>query len=430
MSKNAYDSDSSGDDESVYEETNVLLGYASTEPVDDPISHFGGIPTWISEDESPSATLVKCKVCNDLMVLLLQLHSDIPEKFPGHERRLYVFTCKRKACRRKIGSVRGIRATRVAKGTAVRNAKPAKVEGTQESAVAAPRSNLGDEIFGVTTSRTASQAGNPFSTTNSSSGPINPFSSSSTSSLAAKSPQPPTPDPSSLNTSFADVLRISTPESTSNSTSEPKSNIASTYEPWPPQSSFLDPYPQFYLDADYETLSPESSPTLPPNISASMDIDTTESAAGGAADDADLFESSVDKTFQAFARRMEQNPEQVLRYEFGGSPVLYRKNDAIGQVFSSSLSIGGKAQVIGPEAPARVPKCENCQSARLFECQLTPHAITVLEENEEGLEGMDWGSIIMVVCSKDCVPQGIDEGKTGFVEEWIGVQWEELLEKR
>jgi hypothetical protein len=40
-----YDSDSSGlEDAGDYTETGVLLGYASTEPTDDTISHLGGWP--------------------------------------------------------------------------------------------------------------------------------------------------------------------------------------------------------------------------------------------------------------------------------------------------------------------------------------------------------------------------------------------------
>jgi pre-rRNA-processing protein TSR4 len=38
-----YDSDSSLDD-APYSETNVLLGYATTDPTDDAISHLGGTP--------------------------------------------------------------------------------------------------------------------------------------------------------------------------------------------------------------------------------------------------------------------------------------------------------------------------------------------------------------------------------------------------
>jgi hypothetical protein len=39
-----YDSDSSGGENDEYTETNVLLGYASKEPLDDTISQLGGRP--------------------------------------------------------------------------------------------------------------------------------------------------------------------------------------------------------------------------------------------------------------------------------------------------------------------------------------------------------------------------------------------------
>ena len=39
-----YDSESSDDDGNDYTETNVLLGYASTEATGDAISHLGGAP--------------------------------------------------------------------------------------------------------------------------------------------------------------------------------------------------------------------------------------------------------------------------------------------------------------------------------------------------------------------------------------------------
>jgi pre-rRNA-processing protein TSR4 len=39
-----YDSDSSGGEDGTYTETNVLLGYSSTEPTDDPVNQLGGHP--------------------------------------------------------------------------------------------------------------------------------------------------------------------------------------------------------------------------------------------------------------------------------------------------------------------------------------------------------------------------------------------------
>ena len=141
-----------------------------------------------------------------------------------------------------------------------------------------------------------------------------------------------------------------------------------------------------------------------------------------------LFESSMDKQFQKFADRMAQNPEQIIRYELGGTPLLYSTTDSVGKLLSPPNS-GAKVSV-GSGGASRIPRCGNCGGERIFEVQLTPHAITVLEEQELSLEGMEWGTIIMGVCGKDCVPRGVEEGSVGYAEEWVGVQWEESLEKK
>lgn len=77
-----------------------------------------------------------------------------------------------------------------------------------------------------------------------------------------------------------------------------------------------------------------------------------------------------------------------------------------------------------------MPRCQNCGADRVFEVQLTPHAITELEAEEMSIDGMEWGTIIMAVCSKDCKPSDVEEGEVGYVEEWVGVQWEEVAPKK
>src|SRR5712664_2393284 len=67
--------------------------------------------TWLDE-KTPPGNFANCKACGKPMLLLLQLHGDLPEYFPNDERRLYIFGCPRKACSRKAGSVRAIRAVR------------------------------------------------------------------------------------------------------------------------------------------------------------------------------------------------------------------------------------------------------------------------------------------------------------------------------
>ena len=346
------------------------------------------------------------------MVLLLQLNGELPEKFPNHERRLYVFACRKASCRRKAGTVRVLRGVRVWKDEAV--SKPAVKEMGTKTQEAEPEKKepapaLGDALFGGSSLLGGSSA-NPFSTNanpfSTSSGPANPFGSSSTggnpfSSQSAASAEPPKPtEPEkeaeeSLPKTFAQTLSLNAPPK------EPPPPA----EPWPAADALPQAYPILYLaDADFETLDP--TPTKIPENARMEDADAAEPSGL----DREAFESSMDSTFQKFADRMSQNPEQVIRYEYGGTPLLYSKTDEIGEKLAKST----------------MPGCSNCGGRRTFEVQLTPHAITELEADDMSLDGMEWGTIIVGVCERDCAPSSSETGQAGYVEEWAGVQWEEL----
>lgn len=324
----------------------------------------------------------------------------MPDKFPGHERRVYLFGCRKRGCRRKEGSIRGIRSTRITK-TSSQPKAPAQQSPPAEEAPKPKQTNMGESLFGVKPTQSSqnanpfsvaagSAAANPFSAPNQANA-VNPFATAS--SLAAKPAQKADPA-EDLPKTFAEKARIA-------SDNDPKSRAtAGPVEPWPETSAFPAPYPSYYIDADKEYLEAESS-AIPSNVR--LDGDDTEGGAGSssAADDKAAFESTMDKTFQRFADRLSQNPEQVLRYDYGGQPLLYSKKDAMGKTWP------------------RVPRCK-CGAERVFELQLTPHAITELEAEDLSLDGMDWGTVILAVCSNDC---------DGNNEEWVGVQWEELAGK-
>ncbi|KAI5361542.1 putative programmed cell death protein [Septoria linicola] len=406
-----YDSDSSAGDDI---ETNVLLGYASKEPTVDDFSQLGGHPIWLDLKTAPDGALAKCKVCNGLMNLLLQLNGDLPDRFAGHERRLYVWACRRKACRRKDGSVRGFRATRQ---TAVKSRPVANPIEKEDKPAAQPPTNLGETLFGVKPNP-GSQA-NPFAAPgSSSSAQANPFATAS--SLAAKLPQKPAePAPTeALPQTFAEKARLASPPPT-----EP-TQPSTPPTPWPEKSSFPEPYPPYYIDADKEYI--DATPdALPQNVR--VDNGEGSSSNSGEKDMKDAFESSMDKTFQKFADRLSQNPEQVLRYEFDGQPLLYSKKDKVGKLLDPPQGKDAKVKTSGS---GRIPRCTNCGAERVFELQLTPHGITELEAEDMSLDGMDWGTILLGVCSKDCQEKGKKEGEVGYVEEWVGVQWEELGTKK
>ncbi|GKZ30423.1 hypothetical protein AbraIFM66950_009068 [Aspergillus brasiliensis] len=436
-----YDSDSSFDDEGDFSETNVLLGYAADEIVEDTISHLGGWPTWLDDATPPPGDFAKCKVCNQPMLLLLELHGDLPNDFPDDERRLYIFSCPRKACNRKPGSIRALRATRKLKIEPQQQPPRQKEEPKpeppkeEEKQPAAPKPDLGASLFGSSTlTGSVSASANPFSSPGAGASPnnTNPFAAPAPSpGLAAKptSSQAPT-----LSESFADKVRISSPSAQQQ---PPKTNLipppeasTSPSTPWPAQSDFPTPYTYFYLDAEYEAMSRPSTPTIPANVT----IDNTEEEGpngGGAGELKDTFESELDKAFIRFSTRLGHNPEQVLRYEFRGSPLLYSHADAVGKrLHDPSKTANPGAKVTTSGGGSRMPRCEYCGSERVFELQLVPHAISVLEEGRDGVglgpkddAGMEWGTIILGVCGKDCGPKEV--GVVGYREEWAGVQWEE-----
>ncbi|KAI0127648.1 programmed cell death protein 2 [Xylariales sp. AK1849] len=408
------DYDSSGGEEAEYTDTNVLLGYASKDADDDTVSRLGGCPDWLDPASPPSAAFAKCKICKDLMVLLLQLNGELPDRFPGHERRLYVFSCKSKSCRRRDGSTRVLRGVRIAPGSKSTTKKKAQIEDRPPpKEEAKSQSNLGETLFGAKTLGSSSHSANPFATSSSSSS--NPFATSSNPfSSPAKSESKPSEVPTegsieesikSLPKSFAETLSLNNHQAEAGPSPPP--------EPWPVEKNLPTPYPISYLaEADYETLDPTPPPIA--QATSRMNVDDASAPSGGK-EDRDVFESSMDADFQKFADRLAQNPEQVIRYEFGGQPLLYSKTDAIGQLLSGSRGM---------------PRCGNCGSSRTFEVQMTPNAIAELESEELGLEGMDWGTVIIGVCESDCQARGVSEGDAGYLEEWVGVQWEELTARR
>ncbi|KAG7109031.1 20S rRNA accumulation protein 4 like [Verticillium longisporum] len=390
----SYDSDSDVDDAKSFTETSVLLGYASKDAGEDSISRLGGSPEWLNPDVAPSASLARCKVCNEMMVLLLQLNGELPEKFPGHDRRLYVFSCRKQACRRKQGSIRAVRGTKISKEAAasaalVKEAKAAE-DARKKAEASKPKNDgpgLGEALFGA---KPGASSANPFASS------ANPFSSNSASASASANPFSSGPS-----NPFASAPAAPKPDA-------PKAEPPKAEEVTPKDSP--KPLPKPY----YEILEPEA-PAVPQNVSMDVD-DATADSGPGSGMDKEVFESSMDAIFQKFADRLAQNPDQSIRYEFGGQPLIYSKKDAVGKVLTAAAAVGRSG----------MPGCGNCGAGRVFEVQLTPQAITELESEELGLEGMDWGTIIVGVCEADCQERTVGEGEAGYLEEWCGVQWEEL----
>ncbi|KAJ3213842.1 programmed cell death protein [Dinochytrium kinnereticum] len=149
-----------------------------------------------------------------------------------------------------------------------------------------------------------------------------------------------------------------------------------------------------------------------------------------------------DKVFKKFQKAVEKVPEQCLRYSFKGTPLFYA-TDVILQNLSTS----------GP------PPCPKCSSPRVFEMQIMPSILSILpteqyasrikREEEKALRatadnhskqsfptqadvatvlsqmsvGMDFGTVLVYTCEKDC---GVEDGGADvvYLEEFAAVQQE------
>ncbi|KAJ8097125.1 programmed cell death protein 2 [Lipomyces tetrasporus] len=397
------DSDMSVDSHSVSGKTSVLLGYPD-EPADESASaldtRIGGLPIWLNPSSPPSASLAKCKNCKSVMALLLQAYAALEDTL--YERVIYVYACKKAGCRRRPGSVRAFRGLMRDEDKMRAVAEKQKNEEERRKSKAAEamekrkqqqQADLGNVLFGDGFSDAANPFGDP-----------------------EASAKPSTSAGARLN-EIAQVSE-SLERTTIGAAQRQDAPIQTPFESWPPAED-LESYKSWFLYVESEYLTNKFD-------EISQRVEVLADTSGGSGNDgpdewSNLPESSsnIDKVFQNFADIVADNPEQVVRYERKGSPLFYSKTDEVGK-----LLINGNT---GHYDSNLIPPCEVCGSVRVFELQLMPYAIQVLEQGNDIdiFNGMEWGTIIVGTCKNDCAPPTIDKMGVAYQEEWLGVQWEE-----
>ncbi|XP_011497016.1 PREDICTED: programmed cell death protein 2 [Ceratosolen solmsi marchali] len=103
--------------------------------------------------------------------------------------------------------------------------------------------------------------------------------------------------------------------------------------------------------------------------------------------------NNEDKTFSKFRKRIQNKPNQVLRYNRGGKPLF----------ISSS------------HQPLDIPNCEKCKSARQFEFQIMPQLLLYLQIDDI-LNNIDWGILTIYTCKNSCITE------SKYVEEYVWKQ--------
>ncbi|KAI5122504.1 hypothetical protein M0805_001412 [Coniferiporia weirii] len=502
------DSDwSDSDDDRSDLETSVLLGIPDStiekqEDLDDAaVSRVGGHPAFLPSIEPPLSSS-QCKICSFPMELLVQLWCPFEES--TMDRALYVFGCARGECQHKDGSVRAFRGLRFNTEYAAKlekkrarqrekEAAKAKAKKEEEQKKAAAKINPFSMKAGTTASSGLFGSAPTFGANSSMSGlgsqlfGAPPGTEDEGHGHDAAAPPPPDSESESDSEAEDDVDS----ESDESILAAPALTPAEA-SPWRAAPS----YTPLYLSTALEYVPP------PPKVKAPIGVDDGEIGSGKsrkaeerreereekdrlAWDSAmEGYEDSmeVDKVFERFARRAGYEGEQCIRYELGGTPMPYAHDALFNTLFPSpstfssvqghgKVTLVTQAQSKVESAPARrtydarsaaIAPCPRCGSTRVFECQLMPHLISVLQRKHAGVDldadknnkkvktegggedsaearkqeverllrgggkrGMDWGTCMVFSCEKDCCLEEGKEAKEAWAEELVLVQWEE-----
>ncbi|NXP21611.1 PDD2L protein, partial [Scytalopus superciliaris] len=91
---------------------------------------------------------------------------------------------------------------------------------------------------------------------------------------------------------------------------------------------------------------------------------------------------SWDHTFHKFMKRISVCPEQIIRYSWGGQPLFITCPPA-------SITQG-------------VPACSTCGSSRVFELQLMPALVSLLQSDSD--LSVEFGTAVVYTCERSCWP--------------------------
>ncbi|XP_055504776.1 programmed cell death protein 2-like [Leucoraja erinacea] len=109
--------------------------------------------------------------------------------------------------------------------------------------------------------------------------------------------------------------------------------------------------------------------------------------AGGAAERYERTEvRHGDAAFAKFLKRISSCPEQVLRYSWSGRPLLLSPLPAC--------------------AGAAAPVCEICGAPRVFEFQLMPALVSLLQSVDATEASVEFGTVLVFTCEESCWAPG------------------------
>jgi len=380
-----------------------------------------------------------------------------PFEGSSNDRVLYVWGCARAGCQKKDGSVRAYRSlrynpkyarkleqqrARVAARSVVPSMPEAHSRTNPFSSTSGPEhatttGGIGDLVFGATVS-----------TIPGASGPNQ---------LDAEDwPEDGAPDDETVEEDNSDGGSDDEDEVEEDNLANDLSAVSLTKAEPDPAWSSQPSYRPLYLSTVQEYITPKPPPSVSkkPIQEAQSSSDT-----GGAPWGAEPYEvmRKVDDVFERFVARVQEEPQQVLRYDLSGAPLPFSSRDAVyPRMFPITTPAPGTAVTVTGSPPTRheynpstLDLCPRCGSPRVFECQIMPNLINVLQRpdppsskakkqsSEErqaelnallkgGVDGMEWGTVFIFSCLADCCQDSDGSpAKETWAEEIVVAQWDD-----
>ncbi|PVU86645.1 hypothetical protein BB561_006616 [Smittium simulii] len=323
-----------------------ILGFIEDDmysPTDAFVSKVGGTPNWLHYTQPLNSASVTCKNCKEPMILLLQLYA--PEDIPAqaYHRVLYLFTCRNGKCHRA---------------------------GFKES-FSVLRSQLSKENEYYTIQKLSNTSEYDDKENEDSYQSETEYSESETDESYENTLRPGIIEPK-----LCIVCGLSGTHSCSKCKNQYYCSKEHQLVDWT--------LGQHKTNCDYEILSETEVITKAKKT-------PIEGTVIGKPEEDELDEDSiveVDKPFLDFQQRISHNPTQILRYARNAD---YDKD-------CEPLWVNS----FGKPSDDNIPKCELCGSERTFEFQVMPQLLNYLNLNHSQKEGIDWGTLLIYTCPKNC----------------------------
>ncbi|CAI9109211.1 OLC1v1008987C1 [Oldenlandia corymbosa var. corymbosa] len=320
---------------------------------------IGGAPDWPIPDLVISADLLVCGGCKSKLCLLAQVYAPISTKNLNIEERvLYVFGCSKPQCGNNTSSWRVLR---VQKPTS--SEEPVQpcldVPPLASPSHTAPKNGWQEKFFTFDAGEDA-DGGNYDDL-----------------------------DMEDLSRAFAEAASLSSSSKKQNFDPLSPLKLPASGQKCKLHDNKFAVIPCFYIYAQEEKFSKNTKALNSkcqslPSHQGELELDdrSREEAWEG-----EIYEHDkalyADRTYLKFKKRIDANPEQCLRYSYGGRPLM------------ASLKMGDPGT------------CSLCGGRRHYEMQLMPPLLYFLQEAASGeqknsLENWNWLTLIIYTCSKSC----------------------------